>query len=292
MLVKPLYLLDDPAITAGYTDAQRAMLAEFSERGFVVIDLDTPPGDIVADLSREYRGLHRIQDGWRKHPSVRELACKTQVIDALRTLYGRDAFPFQTLNFDSGTEQATHSDTIHFDSVPAGFMAGVWVALEDVDADNGPLHYFPGTHRLPHLTLADAGIRGAGDGYNSYQPHYEPMIRDFVERGGYERAEGYLKRGQALIWAANLLHGGSPIRGAGRTRHSQVTHYYFTDCAYFTPMQSDLNLGRIKRRYPTDIRTNKGVENRYLGNAVQTPLLARTEAWLKRALRPPRKKHS
>jgi hypothetical protein len=40
------------------------------------------------------------------------------------------------------------------------------------------------------------------------------------------RAEIHLRRGLAVVWAANLLHGGSPIHDPTRTRGSQVTHYY------------------------------------------------------------------
>ena len=47
-----------------------------------------------------------------------------------------------------------------------------------------------------------------------------------------------LKKGQCLVWSANLLHGGSPHRDKGRTRHSQVTHYYFDDCQYYSPLSS------------------------------------------------------
>lgn len=284
--LKPLYLVDDPRITTRYSPAQRAMLAEFSERGFVVLDLDQPGGPIIEDLASAYNGGHRLQDEWRRHPSVRELACNQQVLAALRTLYGRDAFPFQTLNFDQGAEQATHSDTVHFDSSPPGFMAGVWVALEDADADNGPLHYFPGTHRLPQQTLADAGHRGSKGGYARYHSDYEPMIKRLVERGDFAKSEGYLKRGQALIWSANLLHGGSPILEAGRMRHSQVTHYYFDDCCYHTPLLSDLHIGKIKRRFPTDIRTNRGVPNAYFGKAVAKYTAASALAWMKRIAQP------
>ena len=33
--------------------------------------------------------------------------------------------------------------------MPEGFMCGVWVALEDMDMENGPLVYYPGSHKLP-----------------------------------------------------------------------------------------------------------------------------------------------
>jgi hypothetical protein len=41
-----------------------------------------------------------------------------------------------------------------------------------------------------------------------------------------------------VIWAANLLHGGSLQRNKQRSRHSQVTHYFFEGCKYYTPILS------------------------------------------------------
>lgn len=291
-MYKPLYLADDPsAAIAAYTPAQRAVFDEFADQGYVVIDLEIPKFEVlaaatIADLATSYDASGRIQDAWRRSAHVRRIATDAPVMASLKLLYGRDAFPFQTLNFDRGTEQATHSDTVHFDSSPPGFMAGVWVALEDIDANNGPLHYFPGTHKLPHLTLADAGVLGSqGRGYDLYDSHYVPMIRDFTERGGFERREASMRRGQALIWAANLLHGGSPIREPGRSRHSQVTHYYFNGCTYFTPLYSDPHIGRVKRRYPIDIRSDVHVDNSYLGLPLATPAPVKARKWLNRRLR-------
>ncbi len=45
---------------------------------------------------------------------------------------------------------------------------------------------------------------------------------------------GTIKQGQALIWYANLLHGGAAQTDLSRSRHSQVTHYYFENCTYYT----------------------------------------------------------
>ena len=53
----------------------------------------------------------------------------------LFSLYGREPFPFQTLNFPYGSRQHYHSDAVHFNSLPKGFMCGVWVALEDIHED-------------------------------------------------------------------------------------------------------------------------------------------------------------
>ena len=49
---------------------------------------------------------------------------------------------------------------------------------------------------------------------------------------------GLIKKGQALIWSANLLHGGSPAKDPNRTRKSQVTHFFFEGTRYYTPLMS------------------------------------------------------
>ena len=59
------------------------------------------------------------------------------------------------------------------------------------------------------------------------------------------RRQFHAKKGQALIWAANLLHGGAAQTNLKRTRYSQVTHYYFDNCCYYTPMSSVPFLGPI-----------------------------------------------
>jgi hypothetical protein len=283
---------DDAAWQAlGLSDEERGLLDRFAERGYAVFDLgieefEKLAGRIIADLTPRYGTAGRISDAWRISPEVKRLACLERVLRLLQVLYGRPAFPFQTLNFQRGTQQSAHSDTIHFHSFPGGFMAGVWIALEDVDEGNGPLFYYPGSHKLPVVTLADMGVAGSDlAGSNKiYFDRYEPHIRGLIERLRLQPEEALLKRGQALIWAANLLHGGSPIRQKGRSRQSQVTHYYFEDCIYYTPMWSDPALGRIRYRAPYSILTGRAVKSAYLGRAFQPPIRVRAAEWLRNRL--------
>lgn len=177
----------------------------------------------------------RIQDAWRVSDNVRAVARAPAVLEVLSELYGRSPRPFQTLNFRVGTQQAPHSDTIHFNSEPAGFMCGVWLALEDIDMDNGPLVYYPGSQRLPEVRMSEVGVRAAAEEY----PSYEAYIAKVIDREGLEPSHATLRRGEALVWAANLLHGGAPQRNPDRTRLSQVTHYFFEGCRYWTPLLSE-----------------------------------------------------
>jgi hypothetical protein len=86
----------------------------------------------------------------------------------------------------------------------------------------------------------------------AHYPEYERYIQSLVEQKGLPAQRGILKKGQVLIWHANLLHGGGSHPDKARTRHSQVTHYYFEGCRYFTPMQS--TEAEIRWRKPRWIR--------------------------------------
>jgi hypothetical protein len=182
----------------------------------------------------------RYTDAWATSRTVRDIALAPRSVDLLRTLYGRKPRPFQTLNFCVGTQQATHSDAVHFNTDPPGFMCAVWVALEDIDMDNGPLVYYPGSHKLPEVRPSDVGIdiepgaQSVSD--EAYHAAYEPYIERLIKERGLQPEYGLLRKGQALLWATNLLHGGMPVRQPGRTRHSQVTHYYFEGTRLWTPL--------------------------------------------------------
>ena len=208
----------------------------------------------------------RYQDAWLMSPATRALACHSGIMGLLELLYGRGAFPFQTLTFPRGTGQREHADTIHFSSMPARYMCGVWVALEDIEADMGPLFYYPGSHRLPEYNYYDIWQTvGSGD-YRAY----EDFLIALMAAHGLERHTFCCPKGSALIWAANLVHGGSPVTREDSSRWSQVTHYYFDGCIYYTPMHSDPISGEYLVRAPVDITTGEPRQSTWNGLQVVT----------------------
>lgn len=243
---------------------------QLRQDGFAVIDFPDPGFDRRAEALcgrlrdrfdwvawRERGTVGRMQDLWREEPEVRAIAANAAVIALLSRLYGRRAWPFQTLTFPVGSQQPYHSDAVHFSSAPERFLCGVWVALEDVDESNGPLVYYPGSHRWPILGLDQLG-RDRVEGRPSQIAFHEAW-RALVALHGVEPRRFHARRGQALIWAANLLHGGELHRDRARSRWSQVTHYYFDDCLYYTPMGSLPLAGQVQYRTPLDIATGQPV---------------------------------
>lgn len=219
----------------------------FFDQGFLVIDPGIPMhviDGVIQDMEGRYpagnhrtdgyQGTTRVQDAWHQSRNAHAIAVAPRVLDALRELYGREALPFQTLNFPVGTEQRPHSDAVHFNSCPPTFMCGVWVALEDVDEKNGSVQYYPGSNKLPEVDLNHVGKEPAEANYS----FYEDMIERVIQKHGLKPQVARLKKGQAFVWSSNLIHAGSRRLDPKRTRHSQVTHYYFEGCRYFTPMLS------------------------------------------------------
>ncbi len=263
--------LDDVLADLGLADQEQARVREYRERGYLVIDLQDPQfesraASIIQALAPQYPPQdRRIEEAWYAEPGVKALAIEPQILQLLQVLYGRRPIPFQTLNFDSGTEQATHSDTLHFHCRPERYMAGVWIALEDVDGDNGPLVVYPGSHRLPVETMGSLGLEGKASAY----PGYERGIAKLIEEQGLVGHELPMRKGHALIWAANLLHGGTAIRDDKRTRHSQVTHYYFDNCAYHVPLASEPEKGRYTHREVIDISTSQFVPHLHEGREIR-----------------------
>lgn len=253
------------------TTEQRFLLRQFNKYGFVKINLeltDNHVAGIISDmyalidkLPKQAEGYHyndspRLFEGWRDSKNILELSLHKKVFETLRLLYGREPIPFQTINFIKGTEQPLHSDTIHFHTLPHKWVTACWVALERIDIDSGPLKYVPSSHRLPIYTFQDLNlpVPDYGKQFDNYRV-YEEFIFKLKEHLELESQFFLGQKGEAIIWAANLLHGGSKMIDPNTTRLSQVTHYYFEGCQhYYCPMFSDPSNGIISKK---DLSTKK-----------------------------------
>ena len=263
----------------GGDDWLKRIANDLREDGFTIFDFPDPKINEIIDRVRERFSSRyawedwrsgrikelRIQDAWKDEEDVRSIASNVTVLGLLEKLYGRKAFPFQTLNFAVGTEQHFHTDSVHFSSVPQRFMAGVWLAMEDIGPDQGPLIYYPGTHKWPIYTNEHLG-HAFVDGM--HPAGFYPVWEQLVEQQGVQPKTFLAKKGQVAIWAANLLHGGDKQVDRSLTRWSQVTHYFFEGCSYYTPLYSDPFMCSIAYRKPVSILTGEPVMNSYAGLAV------------------------
>ena len=273
--------------TAGLGPSELAIARSLNEHGYAVIEFPDPEIAARAARIRAHLGSKlgidlndpasiatlaekRIQDAWIDDADVKAIAVNESVLALLGRLYGRETVPFQTLNFSVGTQQSVHSDAVHFSSQPERFMCGVWLALEDIHPDAGPLSYCPGSHSWPIISNVMLGTPRYGNHSQLAQTPYEPVWNAILDATATPTQTFTPRKGQALIWAANLLHGGMPQHNPKLTRWSQVTHYVFEDCIYYTPAYSEEPLGKLELRNIVNIATGLSEPSRLFGRDVQT----------------------
>jgi hypothetical protein len=232
-------------------------VSTFVSQGYLIVTPGFPDEwveNAIAETQKSAKAHGRIQDAWKTNPHIHALSVYPSLMHWLYQLNGRKPLPFQTLNFVQPTQQGSHSDAIHFSSLPEQFMSGVWVALEDVDMANGPVYYYPETQKLRMSTYQDAWAAGymAEDciGQGTANGCFTRFAKYLEEQVLVNLTKSYatMKKGQALIWAANIVHGGSPVLNTSRSRLSMVTHVYYEGCKYWTPMVS--NRDTVHFRHP------------------------------------------
>ena len=228
------------AARSGLNADEASALADFVTQGFCTLpervnaslldrlnaDLDTllGRGDIqVADEGED----HRIEQIHEKSAAARELWTLPSVTKFLRAVFQEEVLPCQTLVFLRGSGQDMHQDTIHLTAFPAGYMCGVWIALEDIDEDAGPLFVYPGSHRLPRLYCDTVGIGKVHDGdWSEFAEMFLPRLEHELEAAGCAKQTYLPRKGDILVWHENLTHGGSMRRNNSLSRRSIVSHYF------------------------------------------------------------------
>lgn len=158
-------------------------------------------------------------------PAIKALLHEPRMGRIISLLMGAAARPFQTIAGHKSSQQLEHSDSIHMTTYPLGYLAANWIAFEDVDPGSGPLVYYPGSHRLPYLLSEELGIPPETDNAG-YHRLYEPAVQRLIAEHGLEPSYFLARKGDVLIWHANLLHGGSKVRDVALTRKALVCHFF------------------------------------------------------------------
>jgi ectoine hydroxylase-related dioxygenase (phytanoyl-CoA dioxygenase family) len=230
------------------TRAEAKQLRFWVENGYIILKCAVEPEildeawaayeaairDRVIELPPEPAGPNdpypgRFQDPHMKVPALCRIMRHPTIMRWVELLLGRPPAPFQTISCHKGSQQGVHSDSIHMTTYPLGYLTAAWVAFEDIHPDSGPLVYYPGSHHWPYLFSTEVGI-GETDyreyGYKAYAERYEPRVEQTLREHNVDPHYFFAKKGDALIWHANLLHGGSKRRDLKYSRRALVSHYF------------------------------------------------------------------
>lgn len=230
------------------TPAESELCRKWSTDGYVVLQRAIEPGilDRVWDgyersiaagkiqLSADPAGAGDPHPGRFLNPHKRcgafcEILKHPGLLGAIRLLMEREPKVLQTIASHKGSEQPEHSDSIHMTTYPLGYLSAAWIAFEDIHPSSGPLVYYPGSHRLPYVFSKDVDISETDyqrEGYQSYQAKYEPYIQKLIADHGLQPHYFHARKGDVLIWHANLLHGGSRRAALHHSRRAVVTHFF------------------------------------------------------------------
>ena len=239
--------LDQPNITpeaigqrahfAEFPAAVRAQLLQWPENGFIILPgLLQAEADVVntelttlrqaGKIAFNFTG-RKIFNAWKHSPAVNGIFHHSLLLSIIRFIFEKDVLPFQTVNFVRGSQEKPHSDSIHMTTEPLGYLVAVWVALEDIRAGSGELLFYPGSHKLHYVMSEDfeSGNSALQLGATT-RASYESKIEELLQQHACVGQPFLARKGDVLMWHANLLHAGSPIQDAQLTRHSLVAHYF------------------------------------------------------------------
>jgi phytanoyl-CoA hydroxylase len=231
---------------------ERDLLLKWISHGYVVIPNVLQPSDcdrVVQEIGRAIDERSRQMAYWKEgvkhiHASDRErlmeFECKVLDVHAtmasvrnavfapklarfLELIFRTKATAFQTLYLERGSEQGVHQDTAFVYVDPPLDFAASWIALEDIKEGSGELEYYPRSHRLPH-TLFGVQQTKAFVPVDPIALRYTDYLHEKCRDAGLVLERFLPKKGDALVWAADLVHGGAP-RTSATTRRSLVTHY-------------------------------------------------------------------
>lgn len=220
------------------TEIQESILG-WSEEGYAILNnffsekadqANTEIEQLLATGKIKFKYGNKLMFALHKSPLIYKMATDPLLLKVLSFLLGKPVQIFQSINFINGSQQSAHSDTIHMTTFPLGYLIAVWVALEDIGPEQGPLFYYPTSHKLPYVLNDNFNHQGTNlrIGANANKA-YESHINNLIQQENIQPTTLSAKKGDILIWHANLLHGGMPIVNPKLTRKSMVFHYYAED---------------------------------------------------------------
>jgi phytanoyl-CoA hydroxylase len=221
-------------------------------RGVVerVIDLaEAAPGDVFSNHYLKHRTDQGVlYDLYQRFPEFVDLARSAPVVEAVQALYGPNFFLYEnSLVFKpKGRENAVpwHQDFMGYPHQPGKVIA--WMALDDVDVENGCMYAIPGSHVRGYLPWYR--LRG--------QTHHTRIRPEFVDDSKAVALE--MKAGDVLLFNACLIHSSREVHSARPRRAYRAAYQDFgaSELPRGSPIVISLkDPAALKRRY--DYEPNK-----------------------------------
>ena len=158
----------------------------------------------------------KIDSPYLRHPVFRYFALDGRLRDMLRRITGEEPLLKSDQLFMKpprfGSEKPYHQDNFYFRCTPGGHVITAWIALDDVDEENGCLRYISGSHRkgiIDHVEVP-------GQPYNLAPPD------DLIE--WEHEAAAPVRKGGVVLHHSETLHS-SRRNTSDRWRRGYATHW-------------------------------------------------------------------
>lgn len=202
-----------PSQTTNPKKLTKQQIEDFNQKGYVFpIDLFSPE-ETIANRKYFEKLLNMAFDaeldrysinGWQTHcGGIYDLVTDERILDYVEDILGPNLVVTMTHYFAKmpGDKTAVywHQDASFWPLTPSKVLT-VWIAIDDVDVDNGAMKLFPGTHlmgRIPFEWVTDAEDGVLNQHVHNPEQYAEPIS---VE----------LKAGQISLHTDMLLHGSQP----------------------------------------------------------------------------------
>jgi ectoine hydroxylase-related dioxygenase (phytanoyl-CoA dioxygenase family) len=220
------YVIIPRAVDPKVCDAvRRDMVAAWTE-GDERLRICTPSREYVPLTKGSPTERIRLVDIYVYFESALRALFSEKISRFLRIVFEDDPLLFQSLSFERGSEQAMHQDTAYVVVNSPMELAASWIALEDIREGSGELMYYEGSHRLPEYDFGGQykHWNPVRDGIQQHE-EWNRLLNQNAKAMGLPTRTFLPKKGDALIWSADLAHGGSAVTDRSLTRRSLVGHY-------------------------------------------------------------------
>ncbi len=133
----------------------------------------------------------------------------------LEAMFGEEPLAAQTMFYfkpPGARGQELHQDNFYLRVAP-GTCVAAWLAVDDVDAQNGGMKLVPETQQLEIACPEEADLR------TSFTADYVPVP------AGKTAIHANMRAGDVLFFNGSVIHGSTPNTSKDRFRRSLIAHY-------------------------------------------------------------------
>ncbi|WAC60320.1 phytanoyl-CoA dioxygenase family protein [Brevundimonas sp. SL130] len=165
---------------------------------------------------------YKLNNLFLRDDTIRSVALSRRLKRIMGELLQSEPMICNSLNFERGSQQDAHIDSWYMPAPDDESMVAASISLDPVDDTNGPIFFYPGSHKIAPYRFSDGRLNVIDAEFADCRAYVQAQIEELqLPLIRYQGGPG-----DVFIWHGQLIHGGSPIRDFSRTRSSLVVHYW------------------------------------------------------------------